>query len=136
MSVGLDVGESTLRRYCKQWGVTKTINTPVTLTDELLAQIEDLFLHTLLSDVQIAQAITDNKGPQLSARKIKEIRHQHGLIRRVNKDDPQKSIVRSEATQAAVSHLITEGGGRSFGSRWAQVHLHRRLGHHARLSDI
>ena len=45
-------------------------------------------------------------------------------------------MARSEATRAAVSHLISEGGGRSFGSRWAQTHLRRRLGHHARLSDI
>jgi hypothetical protein len=132
-SNGYNTSKRSLERQFQQWDVT---NMTLPDTDEFVTQLKNLYLHDLLSDAEIAQKITDDEGRHPSARQIKRIRLKNGLIRRVNKADPQTSTARLEATRAAVSHLITEGGGRSFGSRWAQTHLRRRLGHHARLVDI
>jgi hypothetical protein len=132
-SIGYNVSKRSLERQFQQWGA---IGMTLPGTDEFITQLKDLYLHDLLSDTEIAQRIIDDEGRHPSARQIKRIRLKNGLIRRVNKADPQISAARLEATRSVVSHLITEGGGRSFGSRWAQTHLRRRLGHHARLLDV
>ena len=102
-------------------GVPTKPRNPV--TPEVLSQLEDLYHHSLLSDTEIAKRIAENNGPILLARQVKSLRNKNSISRRVQRQDPQSSAARTETTRAVVFHLITEGTGRSYGSRWAQTHL-------------
>jgi hypothetical protein len=56
--------------------------------------------------------------------------------RRVKLQDPEASAQRTADTYQRVQEIITNGPGRSFGSRWIMTHLRRKYGYHARLTDI
>jgi hypothetical protein len=131
---GVEISQRTLSRRLQTWGVRKHTN--VAVTDAIVERVQELYLQNLFSDAQIASRIIDEAGNSPTANQVKQIRLERGLQRRVQRHDPQISASRSEATQAAVTHLFHEGGGRSFGYRWVQASLRRRLGHNARQSDI
>jgi hypothetical protein len=128
------ISQATLTRRLQAWGIRRNTTFPV--TNELIKQVQTLYLQNLLTDAQIASRITDEGGNCPTVNQIKEIRLAYGFQRRVKKHDLVISAARTEATQAVVAHLFYEGGGRSYGYRWAQSSLRRRLGHNARQSDI
>jgi hypothetical protein len=134
-AVGCTTSVRSLKRYFKDQGLTNSYDA-LKITPQLVDQVKDLYLHSMLSDTQIALRTADHEGKQLSTRQVKRIRLQEGLTRRVKTFDAVNSALRTEAARADVSHLISEGSGRSFGSRWAQTHLRRRLGHYHRLHDV
>ena len=129
---GVQTSISTLKRHLQNWGVRCSRITTLPVTDELINRVQDLYLKNLLSDTQIASRIADEQGNCPTANQIKEIRLKHNIQRRVKKHDDSISALRTEATRAAVAHLVKEDGGRSFGYRWARGSLRRRLGHNAR----
>ena len=130
---GVDISKRSLERRFSDWGATLPHNL---VTPEVVCQVEELYHHSLLSDAEIAKKIAENNGPNLSARQVKRLRDTHSLTRRVQRQDPQSSIDRTVSTREVVFHLINEGTGRSYGSRWAQTHLRRRYGINARRADI
>ena len=130
---GVRISLSGLKERCKQWGA---VNPPTPVTDDLVDQIKELYLHNSYSDQEIANEIVASTGCQLTARQIKTIRLNNQLERRVQKADPQQTLTRKAATYAVVDHLVNEGPGRNWGSRWARNHLRHAHGIPTQLSDV
>ena len=132
---GVTASDDTIRRRLREWGATKRFP-PV--TPELIEQVEYLFTHNLKwSDDDIANEIgPDNQGRRLTKRQVKDIRLQHGLKRREQKATPQATMARQAATYTVVDHLVNEGPGRNYGSRWARSHLSAIEGVRTQLSDV
>lgn len=136
-SEGVTISQATLTRRYQDWGLRR--HTTFIMTQELIDQVQDLYLKHLLSDSKIAALLTDAEGNSPTTNQVKAVRMKHHIQRRVkinNADNDQVSTDRYNATLAAVTQLITIEGGRSFGYRWIQTTLRSRYGHHARMKDV
>ena len=57
---GVQISQMTLKRRLQTWGVRKHTTFPV--TNELINQVQYLYLTNLLNDTQIASRLTDKEG--------------------------------------------------------------------------
>jgi hypothetical protein len=103
------------------------------VSDALAEAVNDLFHHTLLSDAEIASRIVSDYRLQTSGRQVKSIRLLFGWLRR---SSGTVRVAQQAATKQQVQQALSDGIGRSFGSRWFTSYLRHQFGYKARRDDL
>jgi len=126
---GITVAPRTLKRRCKEWGVTRRA---LTSNDTAIAEVEQQYFSTHGSDEAIATTL-NAQGLHLSAIQVRSLRLANGWRRRTV-DDTELADQRTE-TFARVRAALNEGTCRSYGRGLLQSYL-RVQGFIAREDDV
>src|SRR5271155_4130630 len=130
---GVQVSLRTLQRRLADWDVKRGGFSHVkddAAIDQLIKEVNHLFhSQPTYSDAQIACRIADDHGLHSTSHQIKQIRLQHGWLRRNN--DLEDAQAQQVETADYIQNLLHNGQTRQYGRRYLITHLARKHGHRA-----
>jgi hypothetical protein len=129
---GCTTTKQTLLRRCRGWGASRR---PTVSSDDpaLIAAIQEQFSSTVDNDTKISNTL-NVRGIRTSPNQVNEIRHKHGLHRRI-RDEAHKAEAQHE-TFNRVKQAIDEGIVRPHNREAIRKALLKHYRYHAREGDV
>ncbi|GLA56245.1 hypothetical protein AnigIFM63604_006246 [Aspergillus niger] len=113
------VGERTIKTRLSGWGVSKRDRTATT-DSSLHSRIKELFFERCLSDAEILRTVR-NEGYTVSARTLRRIRMEQGLVRRT--DDSSERQLQDDIATKHLLEAYNEGTIQGYGRELLFAHM-------------